>query len=126
MFPDREEEMRVSPTEDVATDYERYVVFFLEPEQAIGGDYVSIRFTLKAIAGDEDGFIEVDLDNNDPNVADSREFKPSAARFTAKQRRSVYVEPESSAPTPTPGAETTGTPTGTGTPTPAATTTPGA
>jgi hypothetical protein len=121
MFPDREEQMRVSPDDDVATEYERYIVFFLNPDQAIGGDYVSIKFTLKAVSGDEDAFIEVDLDNNDQNVADSREFKPSDARFTAKQRRSVYIEPDSSAPTPTPGANVTGTPTGTGTPTPAAT-----
>ena len=121
MFPDREEQVRVSPAEDVATEYERYVVFFLDPDRAIDGDYVSLEFTLKAVAGDEDGFIEVDLDNNDPNVADSREFKPGSARFTAKHRRSVYITPETSAPTPTPGPSTTGTPSGTGTPTPAAT-----
>jgi hypothetical protein len=123
MFPARDEEVRISPDELVATEYERYIVFFLDPDQAIDGDYVSLTFTLKAVSGDEDGFIEVDLDNNDPNVADSREFQSSAARFTAKQRRSVYIEPDSSAPTPTPGADTTGTPTGEGTPTPAATAT---
>ncbi len=120
MFPDREEERRVSPSDEVGTEYERYVVFFLYPDQAIGGDFVSLKFTLKAVTGDEEGFIEVDLDNNDPNVADGREFQADMARFTAKHQRSIYIHPESSAPTPTPGADTTGTP-ASGTPSPSAT-----
>jgi hypothetical protein len=113
LFPDRDEEMRISPDEDVATDFERYIVFFLDPDQALGGDFISLEFTVKGVSGDEDGFIEVDLDNNDGNIPDDREFRPGAARFTAQQRRSLYVEPESSEATPTPAA---GTPSPTATP----------
>jgi hypothetical protein len=102
MFPDREEEMRVSPSEEASTDYERYLVFFLSPEDALGGDYISLNFTVKAVSGDEDGYIEVDLDNNDPSVSDSQEFKVSAPKFTAKQHRSIFIELDSSEPTPTP------------------------
>lgn len=109
MFPDRKEERRVSPSEEAGTEYERYLVFFLDTEDALGGDYVSLELTLKAMSGDEEGFIEVDLDNNDPSVPDSREFKATDAKFTAKQRRSIFIELDSSAPTPTPTPAVTGT-----------------
>jgi hypothetical protein len=86
------------------------VVFFLYPNEAINGDFISLSFKVKGLSGDKRGFIEVDLDNNDPNVSDSSEFNPSAPRFTAKERRSIYVETDTSEPTPTP------TPSGTETP----------
>jgi hypothetical protein len=110
LFPNREEERPTSPDDRVATDEERFLVFFLYPSDAIGGDFVSLSFDVKGITGDKSGFIEVDLDNNDPSIADSLEFDPSAPRFTAKERRSIYIDSDTSEPTPTP------TPSGTQTP----------
>jgi hypothetical protein len=120
-FPGRDERRIVSPEVLDSTPYERYVVFFLDPREAIDGDYVSLQFTLRAVAGDEDGFIELDLDNNDPTIADSREFSANNAKFTAKERRSIYIEPDSSVPTATPTAAASGTPGASSTPTPAPT-----
>jgi hypothetical protein len=110
LFPDRSEERPISADADVGNENERFTVFFLYPSDALDDDYVSLEFTLKAVSGDEDGFIEVDLDNNDPNTSDSSEFSLSQPRFTAKLRRSIFIESDSSAPTPTP------TPSGTETP----------
>jgi hypothetical protein len=110
LFPQREEERPTSPDDRVATDDERFLVFFLYPSDAIGGDFVSLSFNVKGITGDKSGFIEVDLDNNDPSIADSQEFDPSAPRFTAKERRSIYIDSDTTEPTPTP------TPSGTQTP----------
>ena len=119
LFPDRDEERAVAPDELASTDSERYIVFFLDPRDAIGGDYISLKFTLRAVAGDEDGYIEVDLDNNDPSIPDSREFSGDNARFTAKERRSIFIEPDSSEPVSTPTPATSGTPgSGSGTATP--------
>jgi hypothetical protein len=125
-FPDREERRVVTPDVVDSTEYERYIVFFLDPREAIDEDYVSLQFTLRAVAGDEDGFIEVDLDNNDRTIQDGREFSADNAKFTAKDRRSIYIEPDSSMPTATPTVGASGT-AGSGTtgstPTPAATAT---
>lgn len=116
-FPDREERRSIAPDRFVSDDSERFLVFFLDPREAIGGDYISLQFTLKGVAGDEDGFLEIDLDNNDPSVPDSREFSIEKPNFTAKDRRSIYIEPDSSTGggTPTPVASGTTTPAATGT-----------
>ena len=113
LFPNREEERPTTPDERAETENERFLVFFLYPGDAIGGDFVSLTFNVKGLAGDKSGFIEVDLDNNDPSIPDSQEFDPDSPRFSAKERRSIYVDGEPSEPTPTP------TPAGTGTATPA-------
>lgn len=110
LFPQREEERPTSPDDRVATDDERFLVFFLYPSDAIGGDFISLSFNVKGITGDKAGFIEADLDNNDPSIVDSQEFDPSAPRFTAKERRSIYIDSDTTEPTPTP------TPSGTQTP----------
>jgi hypothetical protein len=110
LFPHREEERPTAPSDRVATEEERFLVFFLYPSDAIAGDFISLSFNVKGIAGDKRGFIEVDLDNNDPSIPDSQEFDPSAPRFTAKERRSIYIDADTSEPTPTP------TPSGTQTP----------
>jgi hypothetical protein len=110
MFPDRKEEHPTAPDKRAETENERFLVFFLDPRDAIGGDFMSLAFNLKGISGDKKGFIEVDLDNNDPNIPDSKEFDATAPRFTAKEHRSIYIEGDSAEPTPT------ATPVGTGTP----------
>ena len=119
MFPGRDERRPISPDRSVADDNQRFLVFFLDPREAIDQEYVSLQFTVKALAGDEDGYVEIDLDNNDPSIPDSREFSLDDPNFTAKDRRSIYVQPESSiAPkTPTPTASGTTTPTVGATPT---------
>jgi hypothetical protein len=125
-FPGRDERRTVTPDVVDSTEYERYIVFFLDPREAIDEDYVSMQFTLRAVAGDEDGFIEVDLDNNDRTIQDGREFSADNAKFTAKDRRSIYIEPDSSMPTATPtvaASGTAGSGSGSSTPTPAATAT---
>jgi hypothetical protein len=122
-FPGRDEQRVVTPDVVDSTEYERYIVFFLDPREAIGEDYVSLQFTLRAVAGDEDGFIEIDLDNNDRTIQDGREFSADNAKFTAKDRRSIYIEPDSSMPTATPTVAASGTAGSGSTPTPAATAT---
>lgn len=102
LFPDRDEELRVSPSADAATDNERYVVFFLSPEDALSGDYVELELTMKATKGDSDAFIELDLDNNDSNIPDSKEFSITNPRFSAVVERGLYIAPDASDPTPTP------------------------
>jgi len=110
LFPGRDEESETTPDERAETDNERYLVFFLYPSDAIGGDFISLSFNVKGITGDKKGFIEVDLDNNDPSIPDEQEFDAASPRFTAKVHRSIYIDADSSEPTPTP------TPSGTGTP----------
>ena len=102
LFPDRDEELRVSPSTDQATENERYVVFFLSPEDAIGRDYIQLEFTMKATRGDDDAFIELDLDNNDANIPDSKEFSITSPRFSAVVERGLYIARDASEPTPTP------------------------
>lgn len=106
LFPNRREERPLAPDDRYSTDNERFLVFFLYPRDAIGGDFISLSFDLKAVSGDKEGFIEVDLDNNDPKIPDGREFNPMSPQFTAKERRSIYIEPDSTQPTPTPMPET--------------------
>lgn len=102
LFPHRDEELRVSPSTDQATDNERYLVFFLSPDDAIGGDYIQLELTMKATRGDEDAFIELDLDNNDANIPDSKEFSITSPRFSAVVERGLYIARDVSEPTPTP------------------------
>jgi hypothetical protein len=110
LFAGRDEERQISVDEKVSTENENFLVFFLYPQDAINGDFVSLSFKVKGMSADKRGFIEVDLDNNDPSVSDKSEFDPNAPRFTAKERRSIYVDTDTSEPTPTP------TPSGTETP----------
>lgn len=117
-FPGRDERRSVTPDVVDSTEYERYIVFFLDPREAIDREYVSLQFNLRAVAGDEDGFIEVDLDNNDTTIADRREFSVENAKFTAKDRKSIYIEPDSSATNATPTPVASGTPAPTSTPSP--------
>lgn len=102
LFPQRNEQRPTAPDDRVATDDERFLVFFLYPHDALGADFISLSFNVKGITGDKDGFIEVDLDNNDPSIPDIQEFDPNAPRFTAKERRSIYIDSDTSEPTPTP------------------------
>lgn len=101
-FPDRKEEARISPSDEVSASDARYLVFFLYPHNAINGKFISLGFKMKATKGDKDAFIQVDLDNNDPSVSDSSEFKASDPRFSPLIERGLYIAPDASEPTPTP------------------------
>jgi hypothetical protein len=102
LFPDRDEELRITPSTDQATDNERYLVFFLSSEDALGGDFIQLELTMKATKGDDDAFIELDLDNNDSNIPDSKEFSVESPRFSAVVERGLYIARDASEPTPTP------------------------
>ena len=102
LFPDRDEELRVSPSTDQATDNERYLVFFLSSDDALGGDFIQLELTMKATKGDDGAFIELDLDNNDANIPDSKEFSITSPRFSAVVERGLYIARDASEPTPTP------------------------
>lgn len=92
-FSERENSFRQEPTIQAANETERYIVFFLDSSDTIDGDYVSLTFNLKAVSSDEEAYIEIDLDNNDPSIIDSREFKIENPKFTARQRHDIYIEP---------------------------------
>jgi len=102
LFPDTEEETRLSPADESTLKGERYLVFFLYPSAALDDSYISLEFDLKAIKSNPDAFVEVDLDNNDPAVPDSSEFRPATPRFSALERWDVEIVGESTDPTPTP------------------------
>jgi hypothetical protein len=100
-MPDRDEETRITPEQATTTD-SRYAVFFLYPDDAIDGSFISVQFQMKATNGDKDAFIQVDLDNNDPTIADSAEFKATDPRFSPLVERGLYIAPDANEPTPTP------------------------
>ncbi len=108
LFPDRDEETRVTPFIEATADGQRYLVFFLYPSAAIDDSYISLYFDLKAVRSNPDAYVEVDLDNNDSQVPDSSEFRIADPRFSALERWDVVVEGQSTDPTPTPAP--TGTP----------------
>jgi hypothetical protein len=102
-------------------DSDRYIAFFLFPEDVDNGDRQTVQFNLKAVAPDPSAFIEIDLDNNDRNTPDKQEFSEEDPQFTNIDRWNVTIAgtpmatpvPEGTAGSETPSA------------TPAATTTPG-
>ncbi len=102
LFPDREEETRISPFDEAILKGDRYLVFYLYPSSAINDNYISLEFDLKAIKSNPDAYVEVDLDNNDPAVPDSGEFRAASPRFSALERWDVEIIGESTDPTPTP------------------------
>ncbi len=102
LFPDRNEETRITPFIEATDDGQRYLVFFLYPSAAIDDTYISLEFDLKAVRSNPDAYIEVDLDNNDLQIPDSREFSASDPRFSALEKWDVVVEGQSTDPTPTP------------------------
>ncbi len=108
LFPDRDEETRVTPFIEATADGQRYLVFFLYSSAAINDSYISLQFDLKAVRSNPDAYVEVDLDNNDSQVADSSEFRIADPRFSALERWDVVVKGQSTDPTPTPAP--TGTP----------------
>lgn len=106
---------------EVSNSEGRYLAFFLFPRAMDNGNDQTVQFNMKAIAPNMNAYIEVDLDNNDPNVPDSLEFSAADPAFTNVDRWNLDISGTPIA-TPTPGgSETPGASTS---PTPAATATP--
>jgi hypothetical protein len=99
------------------TEEGRYLVFFLSPAPDGEPNQRTVQINLKAVSGDQEAFLEIDLDNNDPTIPDSYEFNAGKPNFTAIDRFNVDI-----------GGKPAGTPTpvGTGTAAPGGTTTPAA
>ena len=108
LFVGQDEETGFPPYDEATLDGQRYLVFFLYPSAAIDDSYISLQFDLKAVRSNPDAYIEVDLDNNDLQIPDSREFSPSDPRFSALEKWDVEIKGQSTDATPTPAA--TGTP----------------
>lgn len=97
------------------TEEGRYLVFFLSPVPEGQPNQRTIQINLKAVAGDLEAFLEIDLDNNDPTIPDAYEFNAGKPNFTAIDRFNIDI-----------GGKPAGTPTPLGTGTPAGTATPAA
>lgn len=100
----------------IGTD--KYLVFTVFPPPADETNRVALSFTLKAVSGDPSAYLEVDLDNNDPNVPDNLEFNSSDPQFYSDDRWNISIGGVG-APTPTPAATGSATPAPSGSATPA-------
>lgn len=105
-YKDEDKERAVTPNFDTSDADSRYLVFIFSRRSAYGKSHISLDLDLKAIAGDPEGYIEVDLDNNDPIVPDSQEFSASNPRFSAQERSGMRIDGSTGAgsATPTPAA----------------------
>lgn len=105
-YKDEDKERAVTPNFDTSDADARYLVFIFSRRSAYGRSHISLDLDLKAIAGDPEGYIEVDLDNNDPIVPDSQEFSANNPRFSAQERSDMRIDgsPGAGSATPTPAA----------------------
>ena len=113
-----------APFDSATIGSDKYLVFSVARPPADQTNRVAISFTLRAISGDPSAYIEVDLDNNDPTVPDSKEFNSTDPQFSSDDRWNISIGGPVAA-TPTPAATGSATPAATGSATPAATATPG-
>ncbi len=98
-------------------DGSRYLAYFLFPKDMDNGNQQTVVFDLKAIAPDASAYIEVDLDNNDPNIPDRKEFSAEDPQFTNIDRFNVgIVGTPLATPTPEGTASADGTPSSSETP----------
>ena len=105
-YKDEDKERAVTPNFDSSDADARYLVFIFSRRSAYGRSHISLDLDLKAVAGDPKGYIEVDLDNNDPVVPDSQEFSAKNPRFSAQERSGIRIDGTagSGSATPTPAA----------------------
>jgi hypothetical protein len=115
LFPDEEDQRRIIPSFEATKDGFRYIVFFLSDAEIRYGDYSTLELNLKADRADPNALVAVDLDNNDPNIPDSREFNAKQPQFASVEELGLEILGEPG-PTRTPGPART----------PGATSTPGA
>jgi hypothetical protein len=112
-----------APLTATSVGSEKYLVFTVSPPPPNQTNRVALSFTMKAVSGDQSAYLEVDLDNNDPQVPDRLEFSANDPQFTSDDRWNISIG-GAVAPTPTPAATGSATPAPTGSATPAATATP--
>jgi hypothetical protein len=96
-----------------SVDGSRYLAYFLFPKDMEDGNQQTVQFDLKAIAPDASAYLEVDLDNNDPNIPDRKEFSAEDPQFTNIDRFNVSIV---GTPLATPTPEADGTPSASETP----------
>ncbi len=123
LFPGEDEQAEIFPFTEATSSGERYLVFFFYPNERKNND-IRLAFNLKAISVDDEAFVEFGVNNNDPNVPDSSEFRVSRPLFSPIERFDVRIVGEAPPPTPTPRPTAATTPGAEATPTAAATTTP--
>jgi hypothetical protein len=107
LFPGSEDARFISPSFETTAEGFRYVVFMLSDGDIRYGEYSTLELNLKAITADPDAIVAVDIDNNDPNVPDSREFDLKRPRFAAVEELGLEIRgdvPNDGTPTPTPTA----------------------
>lgn len=97
---------------------EKYLVFTVFPPPTDQTNRVTLSFTMKAVSGDPSAYLEVDLDNNDPNIPDNLEFNSNDPQFSSDDRWNISIG-GAGAPTPTPPATGSATPAPSGSATPA-------
>ncbi len=96
----------IDPKNNQRTTDHEYNVFFLNRERFGARARGTLKLLVKGATALEDGAVEADLDLNDPDVTDSREFNIDNPLFTAVVAVGVEVNDESvSTPVPTPGPE---------------------
>jgi hypothetical protein len=81
----------IDPSTSVTIEKNRYVVFFLKPHPSDLGGHLAVELDVKGIKKDLEATIAADLDNNDPNIPDSREFDERRPRFSAMQEHGIRI-----------------------------------
>jgi len=83
----------VAPDIDVLGDsQDRYLVFFFLQSDFGDGRSGRLRLELQADASVADGYIEVDIDVDDPDVNNLLEFSIDDPRFQVDQAKQIIVE----------------------------------
>lgn len=101
IFPNEHDERSISPSFEATSEGFRYLVFLLSNDEIRYGDYSALELTLKASLPDSDALISVDIDNNDPNIPDNKEFDPKRSQFYPVEEVELEIRGEPR-PTPTP------------------------
>jgi hypothetical protein len=101
LFPNEEDERPISPSFETMDEEFRYLVFILSNDEIRFGDYSALELNLKASLPDSSAFVSVDIDNNDPNIPDAREFDEKRPQFDAVDEVEIEIRGDLR-PTPTP------------------------
>lgn len=106
---DHSQTQRFPGAEEQTGTTDRYLVFFFDRNLYRRNKELVAEFDLKAMTPDENAYVEVDLDKNDPNVPDKGEFSLNRPLFSAIDTIPITI---SGTANPTPAS---GTPAATGT-----------
>lgn len=101
LFPNEEDERPVTPSFETTDEEFRYLVFLLSNDEIRYGDYSALELNLKASLPDRSAFVSVDIDNNDPNIPDAREFDKKRPQFDAVDEVEIEIRGDLR-PSPTP------------------------